>query len=351
MFLAPLNYDRYFKKVFSDTTIAKRFLEDFFEMEITEIELLKLDYKVTDEANVVKFDFRCKVNDQYIIIDMQQWYKKDIIQRFYLYHAANTVLQLEKVPMKKVTLDNGKNLKLFPEKQTKDYRRIAPVITLIWLVHDQLGVKDDLLIYKPQPSQFVDFYYDPLWNKNDFEGLIKKRTDIGEFLKNKSEELDFLPRNQLIFAFQRNIARNPTLRKYYKWFLFAEKTRNKDNEQNDFEGYSTDNVFEDMIRKLNTESLPPEEYEYIRYHNMFEEQKEEWREKAEEKGRKEGRQEGLKEGRQEGLKEGRQEGEEAKNLEVIKEGLEEGLSLTILSKLTKKTIQEIEEIIKRHNLQ
>jgi len=68
---------------------------------------------------------------------------------------------------------------------------------------------------------------------------------------------------------------------------------------------------------------------------MFEEQKEEWREKAEEKGRKEGR----------------QEGEEAKNLEVIKGGLEEGLSLTILSKLTKKTIQEIEEIIKRHNLQ
>jgi len=39
MYLAPLNYDRYFKKVFSDTTIAKRFLEDFFDKEIQSIEL------------------------------------------------------------------------------------------------------------------------------------------------------------------------------------------------------------------------------------------------------------------------------------------------------------------------
>jgi hypothetical protein len=40
MYLAPLNYDRYFKKVFSDTRIAKRFLEDFFDIEIDELELL-----------------------------------------------------------------------------------------------------------------------------------------------------------------------------------------------------------------------------------------------------------------------------------------------------------------------
>jgi len=38
MYLAPLNYDRSFKKVFSDTRIAKRFLEDFFDVVIDEKE-------------------------------------------------------------------------------------------------------------------------------------------------------------------------------------------------------------------------------------------------------------------------------------------------------------------------
>ena len=31
MFLAPLNYDKYFNKVFSNERISKRFLEDFQE--------------------------------------------------------------------------------------------------------------------------------------------------------------------------------------------------------------------------------------------------------------------------------------------------------------------------------
>jgi len=43
MSLAPLNYDRFFIKVFNDSKIAKRFLEDFLDAEILEIE--KLDRK------------------------------------------------------------------------------------------------------------------------------------------------------------------------------------------------------------------------------------------------------------------------------------------------------------------
>ncbi len=37
MYLAPLNYDRFFKKVFSDIKIAKKFLEDFLGVDIEEI--------------------------------------------------------------------------------------------------------------------------------------------------------------------------------------------------------------------------------------------------------------------------------------------------------------------------
>ncbi len=41
MYLAPLNYDRYFKKIFSDLDIAQRFLED-------------IHHKITDDAVVVE---------------------------------------------------------------------------------------------------------------------------------------------------------------------------------------------------------------------------------------------------------------------------------------------------------
>ena len=75
MYLAPLNYDRFFKKVFSDTTIAKCFLEAFLGVVIDEIELVGTSYKVTDDATVVVFDYRCKINGQFVVIDMQQWYK------------------------------------------------------------------------------------------------------------------------------------------------------------------------------------------------------------------------------------------------------------------------------------
>ena len=73
MYLAPLNYDRYFRKVFSDTGIAKRFLEDFFDTKIDFIELLTPHHKLTDDSAAVEFDFRCRIGEQYVIIDMQQW--------------------------------------------------------------------------------------------------------------------------------------------------------------------------------------------------------------------------------------------------------------------------------------
>jgi len=131
MYLAPLNYDRFFIKVFNDSKIAKRFLEDFLDTEISEIEKLDRKHKVTDDATVVEFDYRCKINDRFVIIDMQQWYKTDVIKRFYLYHCLNSGLQLEKLPSKLVIPE--KSIKSDKKKQ-KDYEYIEPVYTLIWMV-------------------------------------------------------------------------------------------------------------------------------------------------------------------------------------------------------------------------
>ena len=92
MYLAPLNYDRFFKKTFSNLEIAKRFLEDFLDISIESIELLTNRHKVTNEAMVVEFDYRCKVDGKFMVVDMQQWYKTDVVKRFYLYHSLNSVL-------------------------------------------------------------------------------------------------------------------------------------------------------------------------------------------------------------------------------------------------------------------
>lgn len=73
MYIAPFNYDRFFKKVFSDLRITKRFLEDFLDVEIEQITALPDRHHLTDEAAAVAFDFCCKIEGKFVIIDMQQW--------------------------------------------------------------------------------------------------------------------------------------------------------------------------------------------------------------------------------------------------------------------------------------
>jgi len=57
-YLAPLTYDRFFKKVFSDLKIAKVFIEDFLDIEIQDIKKLKTENRLTSDSQSVKFDFR-----------------------------------------------------------------------------------------------------------------------------------------------------------------------------------------------------------------------------------------------------------------------------------------------------
>jgi len=267
MFLAPLNYDRFFKKIFSDKRIAKRFLEDFFEVTIEEIDLVSLDHKLTNEAHLLRFDFRCKVNGQYMIVDMQQWYKQDIVQRFYVYHAANTILQLEDLP----TIQPTK------EKKVKDYRPLMPVKTLIWLVDDTLQIKDDFLIHQMLPSELLDFVTDEiLWKKNTWQLTQSTRATILKLLDNKAKNLPFLRDNQLIFAFQKNIVKNKKMKSYVKWFEFAQKTRDENNQKSDFETYTKDAIFSEMIRKLSHKSLDAEDLSFIEYYRLLEGQRDVW---------------------------------------------------------------------------
>jgi len=258
MYLAPLNYDRYFKKVFSEPKIAKRFLEDFFDIVIDEIELLPTKHKVTDSASVVEFDFRCKIKDNYVIIDMQQWYKTDIVKRFYMYHSMNTVLQLEKIPDKNIDLGDNK------KKETKDYNEIIPVITFIWFADDNLNFTVDFVSYIMTSEMVHDFLRNKnLWKEENFVELMKEREKCLEVINNKTKKLDFLQQNKLIYAFQPNIFKNKKINKYFRWFDFAEKTKNEKNVKSWFEEYAKDDIFAEIINRISTEKFEQSDWDYI----------------------------------------------------------------------------------------
>jgi hypothetical protein len=260
MFLAPLNYDKYFNKVFSNEMIAKRFLEDFLGANIQKFEMLKGKHRVTDDAAQVEFDFRCKIENSFVILDMQQWYKRDVTQRFYLYHALNTGLQLEELPNKRVLYDYSYQ----KIDKVKDYRALLPVLTLVWMADDALGFKDDYMAYTMTPELVTEFIKnEKLWHKPEIIEILKERTRVLEVLDNQSKELDFLSKNRLIFLLQKNIVKNKTNAKYRKWFEFAEKTKNPDNKEEDFQEYMKDEIFVEIMKRINKKELSEDDFFYI----------------------------------------------------------------------------------------
>lgn len=259
MYLAPLNYDRFFKKVFSHLHIAKAFLQDFLDVEIEEIESLEKAHFLTHESAKLEFDFRCKIKGADIIVDMQQWYKPDVIKRFYLYHCASTVLQLERLPEKKLPIST-------PDKRakTKDYRIVSPVLTLVWMVNDNLRFKENYAAYSIAPENAITFLEnEALWQNGSIKEIIEIRNDIVKTLAKTDKELDFLPKNRLIFMFQNNIVEDEMMSKYYKWFDFAEKTLNKENEKIDFEPYEKDDIFKEIMLLINEKGLDKSDFDYI----------------------------------------------------------------------------------------
>jgi len=268
MYLAPLNYDRFFKKVFSDIEISKKFLEDALSVTISEIEMLPQRNRVTDAARSVDFDFRCKIEGHSVIIEMQQWFKTDIIQRFHLYHCLNTALQLEDLPTKIIlTLEDSPKKTI---KEEKNYALLKPVITIIWLVHDNLNETDDYLSFVPVSQSVLDFIRDhALWNRKNMSELQEERKRVLKKINNNAKGLLWMQENKEIFFFQKNIVKNKTNANYLHWFDFAEKTLNKENLQDDFTEYQEDKIFKEMIKRLKVSATDKEDLTYIDNYEMY----------------------------------------------------------------------------------
>ncbi len=349
MYLAPLNYDRFFRKVFSESKIAKRFLEDFLDVEIEEFQDLKGKHRITDDAAAVEFDYRCKINGSYVIIDMQQWYKQDIIKRFYLYHALNTGLQLESLPPKSIILGEIAEKQDQLRKKIKNYDALEPVFTLIWMVTDSLMFDRDYISYVMAPELVLDFIKnDRLWKQAEIIKLIEARNQLLEIINNDAKELDFLPKNRLIFLFQKNVVKNQTIKKYERWFKFAEKTRNVDNKEEDFREYKGDDIFCEMMMRLRKDDLTDEDFLYI------DKERDIWSEvelmeqtifvNGEKSGIKKGHKIGKEEGKKEGIKEGKIEGKMEKAKEMAKILKESGIALEIIAQSSGLSMEVIAQL-------
>jgi hypothetical protein len=324
MYLAPLNYDRFFKKVFSSKRIAKQFLEDFFDIKIQKIEITNTAYKITDDAVAVVFDYRCKINGQYIIIDMQQWYKTDVIKRFYVYHTLNTAVQLETLLPKVVQVSENKKY------TTKDYEGILPVYTLIWMADDDLGFKEDFVTFALSPEQVIDFIRnEALWKEKELDKILEARKNILTLLDNKTKNLDFLPENKLTLAFQKKIILNNRYSKYFKWFDIAEKSRNKNNTRKDFALYEKDKILMAVMQRIRKDTLMSKDYSYIKDLDGSYER-------------------GVELGIEQGIEKGVEIGESKKTKEIVIVAYLEGFSDAIIAKLTKLPVNEVETIIEEY---
>ncbi|MCP4106256.1 MAG: hypothetical protein GY749_12070, partial [Desulfobacteraceae bacterium] len=155
---------------------------------------------------------------------------------------------------------------------------------------------DDCISYVMTPEIVTEFVRnEKLWHQPEIVSLLEERAKVIKIMSNDTKDIDFLASNRLMFAFQKNIVKNRKIRKYVRWFEFAEKTRNTDNTREDFSEFSGDRVFDEIMIRLDKTALTQEDLEYIRN------EKESWEEVRRyesghfEEGRKRGAKEGIKE--------------------------------------------------------
>lgn len=165
MYLAPLTYDYFFKKVFNNIHIAQRFLEDFLNIKIKSIKPTNTKYKLTDKAYQTEFDFRCRADEEYGVVEMQRGYRKDTPKRFYTYGCISNALQLEDLTdIKRVEREKQLKAGQQPKPLQDEYKYIKPTKTIIWLADDKLGFKEDFVSFTMLPKDCLNFIKnDALW--------------------------------------------------------------------------------------------------------------------------------------------------------------------------------------------
>ncbi len=242
MYLAPLNYDRFFRKVFSDANIARRFFEDFLDVKISKLNILPSQYSMIDETPIVELNFFCLIKSAPLVVKLHQWSQSDVEQLFCTYNplAPN---------MHESINHDGKKL---------------PTISIIWLVHAK-PFDDDYMKYGFASENLMSLFLDDeLWKPENFKKLLKMRNELTNRSINKPINEKRLGSKRLIYVSQQNVIRNKKSSKYYNWFEFAQKTLEKVADKSAYDKYRKDKIFCEVINYLESSLKESDCMEYIK---------------------------------------------------------------------------------------
>jgi hypothetical protein len=164
--------------------------------------------------------------------------------------------------------------------------------------------------------------------------------------------LDFLPKNRLIYVFQKNIIRNAanekTARRYTAWFELAEASKNKKNQKSDFEKFENDELFSDLMRRIGKEILTEDDFSYIVNYEEYTERVKRYDRGIFKEGEKIGMEKGIDIGVEKGIgigvEKGIDIGVEKGIHETVKNGISAGLSNEVIKLMTKLTDEQIDSI-------
>ncbi|MBI4648019.1 MAG: hypothetical protein HY738_15895 [Bacteroidia bacterium] len=154
-------------------------------------------------------------------------------------------------------------------------------------------------------------------------------------MNNKAKRLDFLQKNRLIYAFQKNIVTNQKYSRYYNWFELAEKTLNRLNKKADFLKYMEDEIFVEIIRRIYKGNLKEKDYTYIKNYNIFVEEVKRFA-----KGF-------YEEGREDGWEQGREQAYETKEAEYVIRLYKKEKTIDEISDLTGISKDKVKKIIEK----
>jgi len=153
-----------------------------------------------------------------------------------------------------------------------------------------------------------------------------------------------LQKNKLIYAFQPNIVKNQKYSKYLDWFELAEKTQNKLNEKNWFDKYLKDEIFAEIIKRINTEKFEQADWDYINNQSDFIEKVKRFEQVFIDEGFELGMEKGIEKGIENGIEKGIKKGIEKGVFETVKNGIKAGLSNEIIKIMSKLSDQQIDSI-------
>ena len=174
--------------------------------------------------------------------------------------------------------------------------------------------------------------------------LLAERAKCLGIIDNRTRKLDFLQKNKLIYAFQPNIIRNKKFTKYLPWFELADKTRNKLNEKSWFDEYLKDQIFVEIIKRINTETFVQSDWEYIDKNEDSREKVKRFEQVYIEEGMEMGMEKGMEMGMEKGIEKGIPQGEIIKARKIAKEMKARGFVIDVIAELTNLSIEEIEKL-------